>query len=153
MRKSFILLFFLAASCHANSQSHNEKKDIFLDSLTTVVRENSYSDIHSILISKNGKSIYEQYFNAWDKDSLHDTRSSFKSITSLLVGIAIDKGMIKDVNQKVYSFFPDFNDSSDDNTWKNGKDCESGMTISGPWSCSGGEPGFPHPSHHHSGGR
>ncbi|MGD1840963.1 MAG: serine hydrolase domain-containing protein [Thermonemataceae bacterium] len=35
--------------------------------------------------------IFEAYYNDFSKDSLHDTRSSFKSITSLLAGIAIDQ--------------------------------------------------------------
>lgn len=65
-----------------------------------------YPKVHSVLVSQNGKIIYEQYFNGYRRDSLHDTRSSFKSITSLLVGIAIDKGLIKNVDQKVCTFFP-----------------------------------------------
>lgn len=66
-----------------------------------------YPGLHSLLISKNDKLVYEHYFNNFTRDSLHDSRSSFKSITSLLVGIAIDKGLIKDINQKVSDFFPE----------------------------------------------
>jgi CubicO group peptidase (beta-lactamase class C family) len=154
MSKFIIILFFLAAAYHANSQSLNEKKGRLLDSLTTVVTGNIYSDINSILISKDGKLIYEQYFNGWKKDSLHDSRSSFKSITSLLAGIAFDKGFLEDVNQKVYSFFPEFEDFSGNNAWKkyitienllrmesgfdceefnDGKDCETDMTATKDW--------------------
>ena len=154
MSKFIIILFFLSATYHVNSQSLNGKKDSLLDSMTTAVTGNSYSDIHSILISKDGKLIYEQYFNGWNKDSLHDSRSAFKSITSLLTGIAVDKGLIKDVNQKVYSFFPEYKDFSRNNAWKkdmtiehllrmesgfdceefNGdKDCETDMMASKDW--------------------
>jgi len=63
MGKLIIILSFLATAYHAKSQSLNEKKGGLLDSMTTVVTGNSYSDIHSILIAKAGKLIYEQYFN------------------------------------------------------------------------------------------
>lgn len=71
------------------------------------VRVGRYPNVHSILVSQNGQTVYEQYFNRFKSDSLHDTRSAFKSIASLLAGIAIDKGMIKGVDQKVASFFPE----------------------------------------------
>lgn len=153
MSKFIFILFFLPAACHVNSQSPNEKGTL-LDSMTTVVTNNSYSDIHSILISKDGKLMYEKYFNGWNKDSVHDSRSAFKSITSLLAGIAIDKGLIKDVDQKVYSFFPEYNNFSGNHAWKkdmtiehllrmesgfdceefnDGKDCETDMMASKNW--------------------
>ncbi|BAV06565.1 CubicO group peptidase, beta-lactamase class C family [Filimonas lacunae] len=154
MRKIIILLFFWSAPYYANGQLLNKRTTRLLDSMTTAVTGNSYSDIHSILISKDGKLIYEQYFNGWNKDSLHDSRSAFKSITSLLAGIAIDKGLIKDVNQKVYSFFPEYQYFSGNNAWKkdmtiahllrmqsgfdceefnDGKDCETDMTATKDW--------------------
>ncbi|HTE26455.1 ASPIC/UnbV domain-containing protein [Flavitalea sp.] len=56
----------------------------WLDSMTIAVNGNNYTDIHSILISKDGKLIYDKYFNGWTNDSIHDSRSAFKSITSIL---------------------------------------------------------------------
>jgi len=154
MRKFIIILFFLTATYDVYSQSPNEKKGGLLDSLTAAATGNSYPDIHSILISKDGKMIYERYFNGWNKDSLQDSRSAFKSITSLLTGIAFDKGLIKDVSQKVYSFFPEYKDFSGNNAWKknmtienllrmesgfdceefnDGKDCETDMMATKDW--------------------
>lgn len=154
MSKFIIIIFFLSATYHVNGQPLNEKKGRLLDSMTTLVTGNSYSDMHSILISKDGKLIYEQYFNGWNKDSLQDSRSAFKSITSLLAGIAVDQGLIRDVNQKVYSFFPEYKDFSGNNAWKkdmtiehllrmesgfdceefnDGKDCETDMMASKDW--------------------
>lgn len=154
MRKLILILFLLPATYQVHSQSLIEKKNrLLLDSLTAAATGNSYSDIHSILISKDGKLVYEQYFNGWNKDSLHDSRSAFKSITSLLTGIAVDKGLI-DVNQKVYSFFPEYKNFSGNNACKkdmtiehllrmksgfdceefnDGKDCETDMMASKDW--------------------
>jgi CubicO group peptidase (beta-lactamase class C family) len=145
-----LLIIFNSANC----QSINKPQPGLLDSMTLAVDNNVYSNIHSILISKSGKLVYEHYFNGWNKDSLQDSRSSFKSVTSLLAGIAIDKGFIKDVHQKVYSYFPDYapfsnyDDRKKEMTIKhllemksgfdceefNGeKDCEDIMTTTNDW--------------------
>ena len=79
-----------------------------LDSITLKIENKSYPNVHSVLISHNGLTVYEKYFEPYTRDSLHDTRSSFKSITSILVGIAIDRGFIKGLDQKVYGFFPEY---------------------------------------------
>jgi CubicO group peptidase (beta-lactamase class C family) len=55
----------------------------------------------SMLVLRHGKPVLEQYWNGYNKDSLHDLRSATKSITSLMVGIAIDKGMIEGVNEPI----------------------------------------------------
>lgn len=77
-----------------------------LDSLTSAIKTSRYPRIDAVLISRRGSLVYERYAGRYSADSLHDSRSAFKSITSLLVGIAIDKGFIKSVNQPVYDFFP-----------------------------------------------
>lgn len=43
--------------------------------------------------------------NNFNRDKVHDLRSAAKSITSALVGIAIDQGSIKDVNKPVFPSF------------------------------------------------
>lgn len=50
--------------------------------------------LSSMVVMRHGKPVLEQYWNGYDKDTLHDMRSATKSITSLMVGIAIDKGML-----------------------------------------------------------
>lgn len=64
-------------------------------------------DIHSFLVSQNGQLITEHYYNGFRPDSINNVKSVTKSIIGLLVGIAIDKGIIKDVYQKVNTFFKD----------------------------------------------
>ncbi|MCK9688196.1 serine hydrolase domain-containing protein [Scleromatobacter humisilvae] len=49
------------------------------------------SGVSSMLVMRHGQPVFEQYWNGFDKDTLHDLRSATKSITSLLVGIAIDQ--------------------------------------------------------------
>ena len=63
--------------------------------------------INSILIFKEEKLIFERYRNSYDRNVLHDIRSSTKATTALLVGIAIDKGFIKSVDDRILNYFPE----------------------------------------------
>lgn len=67
-----------------------------------------YSNIAGMVIQKNGVKVYENYFNGYTAgDALH-VYSVTKSVFSALIGIAMDKGHIKSVEQKVLDFFPDY---------------------------------------------
>ena len=78
------------------------------------------SEIHSMLVARNGKLVFEQYFAGIDRPwgqpearteftaaTKHDMRSASKSVTSLLVGIAIDRKLIAGVDEPVVKFFPE----------------------------------------------
>jgi CubicO group peptidase (beta-lactamase class C family) len=69
--------------------------------------------IYSLVISKNNKIIHQQYFNGQDSTTLFNDQSLTKSVTALLVGIAIDKGYIKSVDEKVADFFPELKTDTD----------------------------------------
>ena len=46
----------------------------------------------------------------FDADTLHNMKSVSKSVASLAVGIAIDRGLIRSVNEPIFSFFPELSD-------------------------------------------
>ncbi len=58
-----------------------------------------------LIIIKNNYIVLEAYLNGFSPDKLHESYSIAKSITSCLVGIAIDKGYIQSENQPVYPYF------------------------------------------------
>jgi hypothetical protein len=76
---------FLSLNCKAQQLAKNKIK--------TIIASDLYPNIDGVIISQNDSILFEEYFNSFERDSLHDTRSSFKSITSLLTGIAIDQGL------------------------------------------------------------
>ena len=94
------------------------------------VHDGTYQNIHSILIVKDGKLVFEEYFMgySWDydddqfrgdlidygMDTTHNMASVTKSVTSVLVGIAIDQGFIGNVDEKVFSYFPKYTDLSNE---------------------------------------
>jgi CubicO group peptidase (beta-lactamase class C family) len=67
-----------------------------------------YPNVHSILIIKNNKLVFEEYFYEYTKDSLQELRSATKSFVSALAGIAIGNGYIKSKNEAVLSYFPQY---------------------------------------------
>ncbi|MEG0752326.1 MAG: serine hydrolase, partial [Angelakisella sp.] len=67
-----------------------------------------HSNIAGIVVLKDGEKLYEGYFHKCTANSHIHVYSVTKSIVSILIGIAIDKGFIGSVNQKVLDFFPDY---------------------------------------------
>ena len=62
--------------------------------------------IYSVLVIRNGYLVLDAYSYPYDSDDKSNIHSCTKSVSSALVGIGIDKGYIKDVNQPVLDFFP-----------------------------------------------
>jgi len=78
-----------------------------------------YSNIAGIIVQKNGARLYENYFNECTATSRIHIYSVTKSIISILIGIALDKGYIENINQKVLDFFPDYIVKKRENTIQN----------------------------------
>ena len=67
-----------------------------------------YSNIAGIVVLQNGTAIYENSFNGYTADTAFHVFSVTKSVLSILIGIAIDKGLIESLDQKVLDFFPEY---------------------------------------------
>ncbi|WP_331654424.1 serine hydrolase domain-containing protein [Aminipila sp.] len=62
----------------------------------------------AVIVQKNGVRVYEYYQNECTEHSPFHVFSVTKSILSILLGIAIDKGYIKSIDQPILDFFPDY---------------------------------------------
>ena len=71
------------------------------DSLKTLLEKTS---TRAFLVIKNDSIVFEKYFKEYKRDDISSTFSVSKSITSLLVGIALDEGYIKNVNEPVTNY-------------------------------------------------
>lgn len=92
--------------------------------LVDKIKNNTYTEVHSVVIVKNDKLVFDEYFPGHDfgytgqnfhgdyiefnRDTRHNTHSATKSFTSALVGIAIEKGFIQSVADKIFDYFPDY---------------------------------------------
>ena len=79
-----------------------------LNNMMQEIVKGSYPNVHSILIIKDGKLVFEEYFYEHDRNKLHELRSATKSFVSALTGIAIEKKYIKSKNEQVLNFFPEY---------------------------------------------
>jgi CubicO group peptidase (beta-lactamase class C family) len=66
--------------------------------------------IYSLLVFKNGDLIAEDYFHTGSPDQKVNIHSVTKSINSALVGIALEKGCLSSLDQKMMEFFPELAD-------------------------------------------
>lgn len=82
-----------------------------LSELVGLIREGKeFPDLHSLLIVRYGKLVLEEYFRNNSAEKLHTLQSVSKSFTSALMGIAIEKGEIRGVDERILDFFPDIID-------------------------------------------
>ncbi|WP_321390127.1 serine hydrolase [Emcibacter sp.] len=71
----------------------------------------------SALVIKDGTIVLEEYFNGSSRHDSNNIHSASKSIMSVLMGIAIDKGYVKSVDQKLSELLPGYYSPSD-SRWK-----------------------------------
>ena len=62
--------------------------------------------LHSLLVSSHGHIVFERYYRGARADRPANIKSASKSVISALVGIALDRGLLKGVSQPVQDFFP-----------------------------------------------
>ncbi|UCG85185.1 MAG: serine hydrolase, partial [Gemmatimonadota bacterium] len=66
------------------------------------------STLYGLLVVKNGYLVAEGYFNEGSVEQLSGRQSTTKSFTSAMVGVALDRGCLSSVDQKMMDFFPEF---------------------------------------------
>ena len=64
--------------------------------------------VHSLVIVRNGYIVTEAYYAPFRPDEKHNIVDPTISVVSVLVGVAIQQGLIKGVDQKMLDFFPDY---------------------------------------------
>jgi CubicO group peptidase (beta-lactamase class C family) len=69
--------------------------------------------LYAITVSQNDRVVFSQYFNGKNSQDLFNNQSLTKSAMSLLIGIAIDKGYISSVDEKIVKYFPSLKQDTD----------------------------------------
>lgn len=123
MRKSIILVTLLLTACSTNIKAIGvnstlnttelphislEEAGFNEDAITNLIESinnTKHKDFRGMVVIKDGKIAVEEYFNTFWEKSIHDIRSAGKSITALLLGVAIKDELIKDLDQDIYSLF------------------------------------------------
>jgi CubicO group peptidase (beta-lactamase class C family) len=107
----------------------NDDKFVDVSALRTMADRlvTAGANIHSVLVVHRGNLVFERYFTgrdetplsflgtrvadvSFDAHTLHSLKSVSKSVASLVVGIAIDRGLIHGVDEPILGFFPELAD-------------------------------------------
>jgi len=106
-----------------------------LNSMETAVRAGDFKKIGSVLVARHGKLVYEGYFDG-DAATLRDTRSATKSITDLLVGIAIGEKKLSGVDARILTLLPEHaRKMQNPDSRKDKISVEDFLTMSSPLEC------------------
>ena len=79
-----------------------------LDELNEQIKKGSYGDIHSLLILRNDKIVFENYYSNYQRSDLHPIGGSTQSIVSALVGVMMHEDDAISLRTKIIDFFPDY---------------------------------------------
>ena len=93
---------------HVSSLAKEGVNEEIINDMMTAILAGRYPKLFSIVLIRNGSLILEEYLYYNNRYWLQEFRSAGKSVTSVLMGIAFDKGFIKGVNEKLFDFFPAF---------------------------------------------
>lgn len=97
LRSTALSVFLLFSATHVFGQSSSELQNIF-----------DIGTIQSLMIQKEGKLIYEDYRYGMKPDEPTNIKSASKSVLSILIGIAIDKGYLEGTDQSIGNFFDEY---------------------------------------------
>lgn len=106
-----LLLTLFAATASAQDWVTTDPAAVRLDpaklnQLEAQIKGGEYKNITSLVVARNGKLAYEAYF-AGDANELRNTRSVTKSVTGMLVGMAIEQRALSGVDAKVLGVLPE----------------------------------------------
>jgi CubicO group peptidase (beta-lactamase class C family) len=105
-----------------------------LSHMEKAIADGEFKKITSILVARQGKLVYEAYF-AGSADTLRDTRSATKSITSMLTGIALERHTLPGLDAKVASYFPEKQPLANPDPRKAAITLEDLLTMSSQLEC------------------
>lgn len=118
---------YLAGNVTANINDHNEFKANIIkagpssplqqhpdydkkalpDDFTQALKANNTA---AFLVLQNGKMLSETYFGEYDNRSKTNSFSMAKTVVTMLLGIAIEEGYVRDLDQAITDFIPEFKD-------------------------------------------
>lgn len=109
--------------------------DEFVD-MTSAINAGDFGQITSVLVASNGELVYERYFDELGAEERRNTRSVTKTITGMLVGLAIEDGLLSGVDTKVVPNLGRDASVLNPDPRKDAMTVEDLMTMSGPLECN-----------------
>ncbi len=128
-----------------SSLSEQKLDQTKINELTNLINDGiRFPDIHSLLIVRNGYMVVEEYFKSYNAERIHMLQSVTKSFTSAAIGIAINQGKIRNVDEKILDYFPDIKDIKNLNDKKKSIKLKDLLTMRSGTDYHERGPGSPH---------
>ncbi len=89
-----------------------------IETLINLINETPHKDFRGLVVIKENKLVIEEHFNTYMWNTIHDIRSAGKSVTALLLGVALQDGLIESLDQSVYSLFSEAKNPSINEDYK-----------------------------------
>lgn len=99
--------------------------------------------IQSLLVARHGKLALEEYFYGFDRERVHDTRSSGKTFAGTLTGIALDHGAKFKLDTPVVSLYPQYHDFANPDPRKQKITVEDLLTMDSGLACDDNDDSSP----------
>ncbi len=111
----FNYIVFRDTFISTNYKSFNWEQGKPVNELNTALNELEDIDrLYSVVVIKNGKLIAKRYYHGASENNAFNLNSVTKTVTSLLIGIAIEEKIIDSLTQPIINFFPEFREKLND---------------------------------------
>lgn len=117
--------------------------DRIVDSILSTTPALRAPYIQSLLVARHGRLVLDEYFNGYDVDRPHDVRSAGKSVTTLLVGRAIEDGASLSASTAVSSILPQYRPFTNDDARKEAITVGNLMAMSAGYACDDNDESSP----------
>jgi CubicO group peptidase (beta-lactamase class C family) len=106
-----------------------------LGSLMNSIRDGHFPGVDGVVVVRNQRLIAEAYFNGFDRETVHELRSTGKSLVSTLVGLAVDQGVVG-LDDTLAQHIPDFENHRNMDANKRAITLRHLLNMSGGLDCS-----------------
>lgn len=104
------------------------------DAVTSAVEAGTFKQITSVVVARHGQLVYEQYFDKEGAGALRNTRSVTKTVTGMLVGLAVQRGLLR-LDSPVLPYFPELHPLAHADPRKERITVEDFLTMSSLLEC------------------
>ena len=112
------------------SLNYKEPKIISGEAIEAALQFSKSMESHALLIYQDDGIILEKYFNGSNAQTISDTQSMHKTVLAIMIGIAIENGIIKSVDEPASNYLKEWkNDSRNLITIKNLLQQSSGLNY------------------------
>ena len=128
-----MLRFLLILLLSFNILSTEKVNESVLNQLSNMIMSDPATQ--ALIVSHNGNIILEQYGNGYSKTDFVTSQSIAKAFYAVLFGVAIEKGLLDDLDQPISDYLPEWkNDKRGEITIRNLLEMKSGLYRSESWN-------------------